>query len=124
MHMLVVDDDSTVRMMVVDLLTLSGHTAREVAGGSEALALLQTERFDAVLLDHSMPEMTGLEVLDRLRAMGMDSPVGYITGSRGHPDMEKLRSHAVPVLFKPFTVAEFTVFLERLEARRLSVSSQ
>lgn len=124
MHILVVEDDPGVRWMVADLLRGSGHTVQEVSRGSEALAAFQGERFDVVLVDHSMPEMTGLEVVERLRAMGMDSPVGCITGSRGHPDVEKFASQSVPVLFKPFTVTEFTLFLERLRASRLRVSSQ
>ena len=114
MHVLIVEDDPTVRGIVVDLLSLMGHTSSEVSDGAEALAPLQTERFDAVLLDHVMPKMTGVEVLQELRARGVDVPVGFITGSRGHPEIEKLRRRGIPVLFKPFGWAEFKTFLERL----------
>ena len=116
MRMLVVDDDPTVRGIVIDLLNLSGHTALDVSNGAQALALLKAEEFDAVLLDQSMPEITGVEVLRRLRAMGSDVRVGFITGARGHPEIEKLRRQAVPVIFKPFGWTEFKAFLERLEA--------
>jgi len=115
MRMLVVDDDPTVRGIVIDLLNLSGHTALEVSDGVQALALLQAEEFDAVLLDHSMPEVTGVEVLRRLRSMGSHVPVGFITGARGHPEIEKLRRQAVPVIYKPFGWTEFKAFVEKLE---------
>lgn len=127
MHMLVVDDDSSVRGILVDLLALSGHTASEASGGSEALVLLQAERFDAILLDHLMPEMTGIELFEKLRALGIDVPVGFVTGSRGHPDIERLRDQSVPVLFKPFPPLEFKALLEKLRQQHqqhLSVHSE
>lgn len=124
MHMLVVDDDPSVRGILIDLLTLSGHTASEARGGPEALELLRTERFDAILLDHLMPEMTGVELLEKLRALGIDAPVGFVTGSRGHPDIERLRSQSVPVLFKPFPPLEFKALLERLRQQHLGVHSE
>ncbi len=114
MRMLVVDDDPIARGIVVDMLSLLGHAARDASGGAEALALLRTERFDAVLLDHLMPEMTGVEVLEKLRAIGLDIPVGFVTGSRGHPDLDKLLTQAVPIIFKPFGWAELKAFLDTL----------
>ena len=122
MHMLLVEDDPIVRELLARLLSLSGQTVREAPGGVEALALLQSERFDAVVLDHLMPKMTGVQLLEKLRAMGVDIPIGFITASRGHPDIENLRRRAVPVLFKPFTVPELKMFLDRLEESRLKVS--
>lgn len=123
MYVLVVDDEPKVSGLLVDLLALSGHTVRRAEGGSEGLALLRTERFDAVILDYAMPEMTGVEVLEKLRAMGLDLPVGFITGSRDHPDIERLLKQAIPVLFKPFALDEFARFVEKLDARHLSLSS-
>jgi DNA-binding response OmpR family regulator len=117
MYVLVIDDEPRVSEALVDLLTLSGHMVRSAADGSEALALLRNERFDAVVLDYALPEMTGGEVFEKLRAMGLDLPVGFITGSRDHPEVERLREQAVPVLFKPFALDEFTLFIEQLDAR-------
>ncbi len=124
MRMLVVDDDPLVREVLVMLLSLSGHMAREASAGTEALTRLHTEQFDAILLDYSMPEMTGVTVLEKLRGMGIDIPVGFITGSRDHPDIEKLLSDAIPILFKPFAPAEFKAFVDRLEGLHVSMSSQ
>jgi CheY-like chemotaxis protein len=108
MYVLVVDDEPKVSGLLVDLLALSGHTVRRAEGGSEGLALLRTERFDAVILDYAMPEMTGVEVLEKLR---------------DHPDIERLLKQAIPVLFKPFALDEFARFVEKLDARHLSLSS-
>ena len=124
MRLLVVDDDPGVRGVLVDLLTLSGHAASEASGASEALALLQTKQFDAVLLDHLMPDMTGVELFEKLQALGIDVPVGFVTGSRGHPDIVRLQDQGIPVLFKPFPPSEFRSLLDRLQAPRLGVSSK
>ena len=62
-------DDNTVNLLVLDqLLTSLGQTVTKAAGGAEALAVLAAESFDLVLSDIQMPEMTGVEVLQRLRA--------------------------------------------------------
>ena len=64
-------DDNAVNLLVLDqLLGSLGHQVAKAASGSEALAALAAEPFDVVLLDIQMPEMTGIEVLDRLRAAG------------------------------------------------------
>ena len=67
-HVLVVDDDSIVRSVVVQFLQLGGHTATEASSGFEALDTLSDAQPDLVLTDFSMPGMTGLE----LRKIGRD----------------------------------------------------
>jgi len=62
-------DDNAVNLMVIDQLLVSlGHRVSKATGGREALEMLGQTAFDLVLLDIQMPEMTGIEVLDRLRA--------------------------------------------------------
>ena len=62
-------DDNPVNLLVLDqLLTSLGHKVVKAGGGREALEAMTTEPFDLVLLDIQMPEMTGIEVLERLRA--------------------------------------------------------
>jgi signal transduction histidine kinase/CheY-like chemotaxis protein len=62
-------DDNAVNLLVLDqLLGSLGHQIAKAASGPEALDALGGEPFDLVLLDIQMPEMTGIEVLDRLRA--------------------------------------------------------
>ncbi|MGZ6040308.1 MAG: ATP-binding protein, partial [Phenylobacterium sp.] len=62
-------DDNAVNLLVLDqLLSSMGHKIAKAAGGREALEAMDREAFDLVLLDIQMPEMTGIEVLQRLRA--------------------------------------------------------
>jgi CheY-like chemotaxis protein len=62
-------DDNAVNLLVLDqLLSSQGHTVAKAASGFEALDATAAEAFDLILLDIQMPEMTGIEVLRRLRA--------------------------------------------------------
>jgi two-component system, sensor histidine kinase len=61
-------DDNAVNLLVLDqLLTSLGHHVSKATSGREALEALAAEPFDLVLLDIQMPQMTGIEVLERLR---------------------------------------------------------
>ena len=68
LRILHVDDDAMNLRVVQEILTAFGHTAVAASSGREALEQLGASAFDVVLLDIHMPEMTGLEVIERLRA--------------------------------------------------------
>ncbi len=65
---LVADDDAANRLLVATVLGHAGHTVIEAANGTDALALASSTQPDLVLLDLSMPEMTGPQFLRELRA--------------------------------------------------------
>jgi DNA-binding response OmpR family regulator len=64
---LVVDDDKMNRIMLAKLLEHEGYEAKTVVNGREALAAIEEEPFDAVLLDILMPEIDGFEVLQKIK---------------------------------------------------------
>ncbi len=68
-RILVVDDNTSNRDVLERRLTREGHQVATAANGTSALALVATETFDLILLDLIMPEMSGFEVLRRLKAM-------------------------------------------------------
>jgi CheY-like chemotaxis protein len=68
LRVLHVDDDPMNLRVVQEILTAFGHTAVMAASGQEALEHLGAEAFDVVLMDIHMPEMSGIEVVERLRA--------------------------------------------------------
>jgi two-component system, sensor histidine kinase and response regulator len=81
LRILVVDDDPVQRQMATAFLGMGGHRAQAVEGGRAALDLLGLEAFDIVLLDHDMPDMTGLAVLMEIRSRGLidKMPVVLVT---------------------------------------------
>ena len=69
-HILIVDDDDAFRESLAETLADLGHRITESGTGREALALLEgSQRFDCVFLDFRLPDMNGIDVLERLRAI-------------------------------------------------------
>jgi len=66
-RVLVVDDDRSIRMILMALLTKAGYTCREAASGREGLELARTELPDMMIVDWVMPEMDGIELTRTLR---------------------------------------------------------
>ena len=64
-----VDDDPMNLRVVEEILGAFGHRSVKTASGAEALELLQANAFDVVLMDIHMPGMTGIEAVERLRAL-------------------------------------------------------
>lgn len=80
---LVAEDDSTIRRNLVRLLQSEGYRTIEAADGDEALAGVQANNPDAVLLDLKMPGRDGLKVLAELQPLLADLPVIVITALGG-----------------------------------------
>ena len=78
-----VDDVQVNRVVLRAMLTGAAHTVSEARGGREALGLIHQHHYDMILLDIRMPDIDGLEVTTRLRAMpGWTSEVPIIGVSR------------------------------------------
>ncbi len=80
MRLLLADDDEDIRYVTAKLLALDGWEVITADSGSAALELLDTEQFDAAVLDHNMPTLTGLEVMTRRRTRGDRTPFFLWTG--------------------------------------------
>src|SRR5438046_6581565 len=70
-HILCVDDDIAGLTELGQQLRQAGYNVTAAASGQAALDLLDAQRFDLMMLDLTMPEMTGLAVLDRVRRSGL-----------------------------------------------------
>lgn len=73
-HILVVDDYIVTQRLLGQILRNGGHSVEIAGDGIQALEILANETFDMVVLDVSMPEMDGIEVLQNIR--GEDNPYG------------------------------------------------
>ncbi len=109
---LVVDDEPISRRAVSASLERVGLKSTAVHQPSMALALLQDNAFDLVVLDISMPEMTGFEVCTGMRALPKNAktPVIFVTGfNRLENKAASMTSGAADMIGKPFRHAEFGV---------------
>ncbi|MEQ9569873.1 MAG: sigma-54 dependent transcriptional regulator [Longimicrobiales bacterium] len=79
-RILIVDDDRTFRLSTGELLRQDGHEVRTAADAAEAVAQLDADRFDLVLLDMRMPGMDGLTAVEVLRKRGLTTPILMISG--------------------------------------------
>lgn len=76
---MIVDDDSSVRLMLARVLTNEGYGVLTAANGTDALGLAQTLSVDLVLLDLNMPGIKGWEILEEFNAKNIASSVIIIT---------------------------------------------
>jgi len=108
---LIADDSRVMRQIVIRTLRQAGHAGHELIeaeNGREAVEKVRSEAPDLVLSDWNMPEMTGIDALDTLRASGSTVPFGFVT-SEGSDEMRAraAASGAAFLISKPFTPEAF-----------------
>ncbi len=116
MRILVIDDHALFRIGLSELLGRRGiDVIAAVSGCEEGLQRVVESQPDAVLLDMRMPEMGGLEVLQRLRAAGHDMPVAMLTTSRDEKDViASLQQGAQGYLLKDMEPDDLIAALQRI----------
>jgi two-component system, OmpR family, KDP operon response regulator KdpE len=117
-RVLIVDDERSIRSVLRTVLASFGFAIVEAADGEEALALLDTAQFDAVLLDISMPGINGLEVCRIIRPSWPSLPIIMLTVQESEDaKVEALDAGADDYITKPFHVGELTARLRSVIRR-------
>lgn len=113
---LVVDDTKNIRILLTTFLELNGYEVSAASSGEEALKLLEAESFDIAFLDIRMPEVSGTEVLRRIRLVGINIPIVIMTAFATVKNaIECTKLGAVAYLQKPFTTDKVKLLLAQLE---------
>ncbi len=121
---MLIDDDMTLRENVKEWLLGDNNTVDLAVDGAEGLSYLKAYYYDAVILDWSMPGLSGIEVLKQFRANGGTAPVLMLTGREATSDkVEGLDSGADDYLTKPFEVKELSSRLRALMRRPSAVAN-
>ncbi|MEJ7832565.1 MAG: response regulator transcription factor [Nocardioides sp.] len=116
-RVLVVDDDRTVREVVVSYLRAAGHDVVEAEDGESALVLFQEQPADLVVLDLMMPGIDGLEVCRRLREIS-DVPIVMLTALGSEQDrVVGLQRGADDYVTKPFSPRELVLRVDSILRR-------
>ena len=113
MRVLQVEDDSTAAQAVEKMLKSKGYACETTAYGELAVELATQNDYDIILLDIMLPDIDGYEVLRRLQAAQVHTPVLIQSGIIGRDELEKGAGFGVDdYLVKPFTRSELA---ERIE---------
>ena len=111
---LVADDDRALRSMLSAMLERAGFNVTAAADGAEALQHMKFRKFDLVLLDVWMPQMTGLEVLARLKDKPSKPKVIVMTGDNTPETLlNAVREQAYQYINKPFSAKALVEMAEK-----------
>lgn len=123
-HILVVDDDARLRVLLQQYLGENGFFVSTAANTAEAEALLEVFSVDALVLDVMMPGETGLAYAGRLKTRVAAPPVLLLTARGDASDrISGLEAGAADYLAKPFAPRELLLRLENILARGRSAET-
>ncbi|HEY6100191.1 MAG TPA: sigma-54 dependent transcriptional regulator [Anaeromyxobacter sp.] len=123
-RLLLVDDEAAMRFALKELAEARGYEAVLASSGKEALARL--DGVDAVVTDHAMPEMDGVQLLGAIRERDALLPVILVTAHGSERlAVRAMKTGAYEYVAKPFDLDEMGLVIERaLEARALRVQNR
>ena len=125
-RILVIDDDSIIRLACEKTLAPLGYSVDTAESGETGLAMLRQKSYDLVLLDLMMPEMSGSEVLEHIRAYDENIIIIIITGfATIESAVESLKKGVYDYIPKPFTPEDLrNVVRKGLERRELLLRTE
>ncbi|MBX3729130.1 MAG: sigma-54-dependent Fis family transcriptional regulator [Candidatus Sumerlaeia bacterium] len=120
-EILIADDEANIRFVLAELLRREGLRPVECSNGLDAVRLVKSRRFDAVIMDIKMPKMDGLAALKEMRTARPDLTVLLVTAHGTQATaLEALEYGAYDYFTKPFDINEVRIVLRRaLEKARL-----
>ncbi|MDT8420982.1 MAG: sigma-54 dependent transcriptional regulator [Desulfuromonadales bacterium] len=121
-RILVVDDEASMRELLVIMLRREGYHVDEACDGAAALEKLQSDTFDLIISDIKMPRVSGIELLRSIREQELDIVVMMITAfSTTEEAVEAMKLGAYDYITKPFKNDEIRLVVRNaLERSRLS----
>ncbi|MEI7776657.1 MAG: response regulator transcription factor, partial [Verrucomicrobiota bacterium] len=118
MRVLVVEDDPKISSFVAKGLKQHGYLTETASDGKAGLQRAQEVVFDVIVTDLMMPELDGLGLIERLRALQVPSPVVVLSAKRSVDDKVRcLRAGADDYLEKPFALSELLARIESVVRR-------
>ena len=113
MKILIIDDERAIRNSLKEILVDEGYDADVAENGAQGCQMVDKEKYDVIFCDIKMPEMDGIEVLDRLIQMGVDSAIVMISG---HGDIntavECIKKGAFDFIEKPLDLNRILITIK------------
>ena len=118
LRILHVEDDEQTARMVSEIMSRTGDRVTTVANGKEGLRRASEESFDLVILDRMLPDMTGIDIVTKLRAAGLAIPVLMLSAlGRTENRIQGLDAGVDDYLAKPFEDEELVARVRALHRR-------
>ena len=118
-RVLIVDDDTSLRSFLAERLSHGDFDAVPIGSARESLKVLAESDYDVVLLDITMPDMSGLEVLEQIRKLEDPPEVVMLTADTSlQTGIEAMRLGAYHYLTKPATLDEMEAVLRKAHEKR------
>lgn len=115
-RVLVVDDEAAIRRALRDILEFEKYEVIEATNGTECLVKLKQGKFDVIVLDIKMPQMDGIDALDRIAILSPETPVVMISG---HADIdtavETVKKGAFDFISKPLDLNRLLITLRNAQ---------
>ncbi len=106
-HIYLIDDDESMRKSLTRMLRELGYLVEDYASAVDFFDKSVPVSPAVILLDMQMPDMTGLELQEKLVKLGRKTPIVFVSGqSHPHQIVQGLKKGAVDFLFKPFNLEE------------------
>jgi two-component system response regulator AtoC len=119
---LIIEDDDIMRVTLEDSMVAQGYEARAHASGSDGVRVFKEDEFSLVITDVRLPDMTGIDVLRKIKEMNGTAPVIVMTAFGTIKDaVEAMKLGAFDYITKPFSLDEFALVARRaIEFRELT----
>jgi DNA-binding NtrC family response regulator len=118
-RILIIDDNSELRKTLADILRLKGYETLLAATGMEGLALIRDNPVNLALIDIGLPDISGVEVLKRIKADYPSTEVIILTGNATlNSAIEAANRGAFSYLIKPYDIEQLTLNIQRAIEKR------
>ena len=118
MKILIIDDERSIRNSLKEILADEGYDVEVAENGVQGCQMVDKEKYSVIFCDIKMPEMDGIEVLDRLNEMGVDSAIVMISG---HGDIETavecIKKGAFDFIQKPLDLNRILITIKNATER-------
>ena len=118
MKILIVDDERAIRNSMSEILSDEGYEVEVAENGQQACQMVEKEKYDVIFCDIKMPVMDGMETLDRLTSMGIDSAIVMISG---HAELtqavECIKKGAFDFIEKPLDLNRILITVKNAKER-------